>query len=306
MMFVSHILVSGLINIETTTRIDNFPIEYIPVRYPFFGVNSTVSGVGYNVAKALTTLGSPVRFASLIGHDLLAQIVYAQLKTDGIPHGFVIQALDQTPQSVILYDGDGRRMINVDLKTIQESAYPPVLFEQAAADVDLAILCNINFSRPYLETMQARGIPIATDVHAIADIDSAYDGAFMAAADILFMSHEHLPCAPDDWIRRLWDRYGTGIAVIGLGSDGALLGVRADNAIERVPAVYTRPVVNTIGAGDALFASFIYGYHQTRDPYAALKQAVVFASYKIGEAGAAQGFLDAARLAEWVARVQDT
>jgi sugar/nucleoside kinase (ribokinase family) len=300
---VSHILVSGLINIETTTRIDGFPIAYTPVRYPFFGVNSTVSGVGYNVAKALTTLGSPVRLASLIGRDMQAQLVYTQLKADGIPHGFVIQELEQTPCSVILYDGDGRRMINVDLKDIQERPYPPVLFEGAAHDVDLAVLCNINFSRPMLAAMRERGIPIATDVHAISDLDSDYDGPFMAAADILFMSHEHLPCAPESWIRRLWDRYGTQIAVIGLGAEGALLAVRADGAIERVPAVTTRPVVNTIGAGDALFASFIHAYRQTGDPYRAIRQAVVFASYKIGEAGAAQGFLDTEGLAHWVAQV---
>ena len=40
---------------------------------------------------------------------------------------------------------------------------------------------------PMLAAMRERGIPIATDVHAIADLDSDYDRAFMAAADILFM-----------------------------------------------------------------------------------------------------------------------
>jgi len=54
---VASILVSGLINLETTLRVEGFPVPYAPVRFPFFGVNGTVSGVGYNVAKALTTLG---------------------------------------------------------------------------------------------------------------------------------------------------------------------------------------------------------------------------------------------------------
>ncbi len=53
---MSPILVSGLINIETTVRVDRFPIPYFPVRYPFFGVRSTVSGVGLNVSKALKNL----------------------------------------------------------------------------------------------------------------------------------------------------------------------------------------------------------------------------------------------------------
>ena len=47
------ILVSGLINIETTLQVEAFPIPYFPVRYPFHGIRSTVSGVGHNVAKAL-------------------------------------------------------------------------------------------------------------------------------------------------------------------------------------------------------------------------------------------------------------
>ena len=298
---MGEILVSGLINVETTACVDGFPIEYTPVRYPFFGVNSTVSGVGYNVAKALTTLGDGVRFASMIGRDLAAGLVYEQLKQDGVPYGFVVQELDETPRSVILYEPDGRRMINVDLKDIQERAYPPVLFEQALNGAALAVLCNINFSRPFLKRAEAYGVPVATDVHAISSLDDDFNADFMAAAHILFMSDELLPSSPEDWVRGLWDRYGTEIAVVGMGAQGALLAVRAAGFIERFPAAHTRPVVNTIGAGDALFSSFVHCYHRTGDPYAAIKSAVVFASYKIGVAGAADGFLDAAGLDAMVA-----
>ena len=37
------ILVSGLLNIETTVAVKGFPIEYYPIDYPFFGINSNVS-----------------------------------------------------------------------------------------------------------------------------------------------------------------------------------------------------------------------------------------------------------------------
>ncbi len=288
---MSKILVSGLINIETTVLVEGFPIEYSPVRYPFFGVNTDVSGVGYNVAKALTVLGSSVSFVSLTGKDLLGKMVYAKLRQDQVPSGCVIDDLEQTPRSVILYDPSGRRQINVDLKDIQNRAYPQVLFEQAAAGCTLAVLCNINYSRPFLWQMRDRGVTIATDVHAIGNLDDGYDRDFMAGASILFMSDEHLPCSPEDWVRGLWNRYGTEIAVVGLGSKGALLAVRRDNFVERFPAVYTRPVVNTIGAGDALFSCFVHFYNATHDPYTALKKAIVFASYKIGVASAAEGFL---------------
>ena len=94
-----------------------------------------------------------------------------------------------------------------------------------------------------------------------------------------------------------------GPAVIGLGSQGALLAVRQDHIIERFPVLPTRPVVSTIGAGDALFSAFLHCYATSEDPYLSLRKAMVFASYKIGVASAADGFLDEAGLEEWVNKV---
>lgn len=300
---MSHILVSGLINVETTVRVDGFPIAYSPVRYPFFGVQSRVSGVGYNVSKALTTLGNEVDFLSLVGQDAAALQVRHALEQDHIPARYVLSEGEQTAQSVILYDDRGRRQINVDLKDIQERVYPPEQFNEAMSQADLLVLCNINFSRPFLAQGQQAGKPIATDVHTIGDLHDAYNSDFMRHATILFQSDEHLPTTPENWVRELWRVYGTEIAVVGLGAQGALLGVRRDNFLERFPAVMTRPIVNSIGAGDALFSAFIHTYTHTPDPILALRKAIVFASYKIGTASAADGFLDEAGLNEWYERV---
>ncbi len=301
---MSTILVSGLINIETTLRVAGFPLEYNPVNFPFWGVNSTVSGVGYNITKALTTLDNTVRFVSLIGDDLGAQLVRAALAHDGLPQTHVLGELRQTPQSAILYEPSGRRQIHVDLKDAQERPYPPARFAEALAEVDLAVLCNINFSRPFLRTARECGVRIATDVHTIADLDDDYNRDFMAAADILFMSDEALPLPPEQWAREVLARYPAEIVVIGLGAQGALLAVREDGFVGRFPAVHTRPVVNSIGAGDALFSAFIHFYTQGRDPYRALRNAQVFASYKIGDKGAAEGFLTETELAVWLLRLQ--
>ncbi len=293
---MKKILVSGLINLETTLRIDSFPIEYTPVRYPFFGVSSSVSGVGYNLAKALTILGNSIRFLSLIGKDAPGNLVYQALHTERIEAEYILPELDQTPQSVILYERDGRRQICVDLKDIQEKIFPQDRFCQAIVDCEIALLCNINFSRPLLPLARQAGKIVATDVHAIADLEDEYNREFMAAADILFMSDDNLPNNPEDWAQQIFRRYPAEIVVIGLGAQGALLGVRSDRFLERIPAVTTRRVINTIGAGDALLSAFIHVYIQTRDPYEAIHKAVVFASYKMGESGAADGFLDADRL----------
>ncbi|HNV70206.1 MAG TPA: carbohydrate kinase family protein, partial [Candidatus Ozemobacteraceae bacterium] len=66
---MSRIFVSGLINLETTLKIESFPLNYFPVCYPFHGIHDRISGVGFNVAKALHTLGDEVCFCSLLGRD---------------------------------------------------------------------------------------------------------------------------------------------------------------------------------------------------------------------------------------------
>ncbi len=299
-----RILVSGLINIETTLQVAGFPLDYTPVHYPFWGVRSTVSGVGYNIARALTTLGSKVQLLSLVGADLAGEMVRQTLQQNGVGTEDVLPLLQETAQSVILYDPQGRRQIHVDLKDAQKRPLPPEHFAAAMTRSDLAVLCNVNWNRPFLQQARQAGKLVATDVHTIGELEDDYNGDFMAAAHILFMSDEHLPCSPEEWTREVQRRYGTPIVVIGLGGAGALLAVQEDGLMRRIPAVYTRPVVNTIGAGDALFSAFIYEYSRTSDPYVALETAVVFASYKIGTTGAAEGFLTAPELADWMQRVR--
>jgi acarbose 7IV-phosphotransferase len=48
--------------------------------------------------------------------------------------------------------------------------------------------------------------------------------------------------------------------------------------------------------GDALFSAFVHGYVENKDPYHAMQKAVLFAGYKIGETGAAEGFMSAQQL----------
>jgi ribokinase len=300
---MDEILISGLINFETTLRVDHFPVEYSPVLYPFHGIRSTISGVGYNLTKALKTLGHNPYLLSLVGRDTAGALVYQALLHDGLCPDHVCQTLDQTAQSVILYDSQGKRQIHVDLKDIQNHAYPVDLFARLLPSCRLAILCNINFSRTLLGIARQAGVPVATDVHAISDLDDPYNMDFMAQADILFMSDENLSVSPQEWASAIMKKYRPKIIVIGMGSSGALLGLAANSSLMIIPAVTTRPVINTIGAGDALFASFIHCYLQSADPYLALQKAVVFASYKIGETGASDGFIDAETLDRLVDKV---
>ncbi len=296
-----HILVSGLINIETTLGIEQFPLEYFPVTYAFDKVHSTISGVGYNVAKALHTLGHPVTMATLIGTDHFGSWVIKEMEALGIDASGIERSMAETPASVIVYEGSGRRQIHVDLKTIQDSNYPADAFAAQLERCDLAVMCNINYNRALLPYAKAAAKVIATDVHCLADLDDDYNRDFMHAADILFLSDEGLHGRDPEWfIRELQQRYHNRIIVMGCGKRGALMYVAEDAQFYFAEAVDTRQIVNTIGAGDALFSAFIHGWVAHQNPYQALQAAIRFASWKIGSKGAADGFLDAQGLAALV------
>ena len=50
-------------------------------------------------------------------------------------------------------------------------------------------------------------------------------------------------------------------------------------------------VINTIGAGDALFSAFLHYYAKGMNPAECLKRAQVFAAAKIRVSGASRGFV---------------
>ena len=224
---MNNILISGLVNTETTCQVRGFPINYYPIDYPFFGVNTAVSGVGYNLAKAMTTLGDNVKLLSMTGDDFAARYIREELEKLGIDTAPVKACLRQTPSSVVLYDESGRRQIYCDLKDIQDASYG---FTQADVEnADIVAACNINFNRPLLTLAKEMGKTIATDVHVLRDIHDEYNRDFLKAADILFLSDEG---AWDDhyaFISAIEETYHTPIIVMGRGSKGALMYLREDN-----------------------------------------------------------------------------
>jgi acarbose 7IV-phosphotransferase len=293
---MSKILISGLINTETTVKIKGFPIEYFPIDYPFFGVNTGVSGVAYNLAKALKALDDDVSLISMTGNDFGAEYVIKQMKEIGVSTDYVKQTLSQTPNSVVLYDEKGKRQIYCDLKDVQDMTYD---FEKEMYDnCDVVIACNINFNRDLLKKAKEDGKLIATDVHVLGDIEDAYNKDFMQYANILFLSDENIKTDYREFLMSIEERYENDIIVLGMGDKGALMYVKEEKKFYELPAVEVGEVVNTVGAGDALFSAFIHYYAKGVSAIDALKKAEIFASYKIGFDGAANGFTNEKKIDE--------
>ena len=284
--------ISGLVNVETNLRIRSFPVAYYPIDYPFFGINSSISGVGFNISMAAKTLGNEITFCTLIGKDIEARRILHRLDDAGISRDYVFETLDCTPVSIILYEpGDGgRRQIYCDLKNIQDMSIDAARVQSAVASSDVCVLCNINFNRALLPIAKAAGKTIATDVHVISDIYDPFNRDFMEYADILFLSDEDLPVGPEQFLTELKNVYKPKIICIGLGSDGVAFYERATDAVTRIPACKIGGIINTVGAGDALFTSFIHYYMRGFTATEAIKRAQIFAALKIRHTGGGAGF----------------
>ena len=296
---MSRILVCGLINVETTIKIGEFPLEYCPIDYNFFGINSYPAGVGLNLSLALNTLSDDVKLLSMVGDDSAGGVVRNVLLKNNISTDYLMTT-PHTAQSVVLYDNTGRRRIFCDLKDFQDMSYDEKIFTQVAKDCDVLCLCNINFSRNLLKIAKSMGKTIACDIHVQDNIYDEYNRDYMQNADILFLSNELIKGQEQEFLGKLKDEYDCKIIVCGMGDKGALLYVREDDKFHITPCVPQKNIVNTVGAGDSLFSSFVHFYAKGVDPYTALKYATHFASHKIAFDGAAKGFLTESQLLDIV------
>lgn len=299
---MSRIVVSGLVNVETTLNIGKFPVEYTPIEYKFFGLKSNVAGVAYNVAKALSHLEDNVELLSMVGKDGESKVVLEGMANAGICDTHILPKLNETPTSLILFDDEGKRKIYCDLKDIQETDYPMENAKAVIEEADLVVACNCNFNRPLLKMAKEMGKTIATDVHVLSDLRDAYNSDFMQYADIVFMSDEIIVSDnknPWDFLKEMYGMYSPKVIVLGRGSKGALMYLGDKDEFVELSAVKTKEVINTVGAGDALFSAFIHFYAKGMEEKECLKRAQVFASLKIAHNGASLGFEKEEEIERW-------
>lgn len=277
----SKIVVAGVTSLYLSVGIDEFPLGYDPVATPAW-LRAGVTGSAGHIAQILARLGDEVRLCTLAGTDPAGLAVRADLHASGLSGPGVVDA-GATSLGVVLVSSDGRRMGLPYLAAVNTVGYPPEMFSRLGTGADLAVLTNARFVRPLIRQARQLDIPVAVDAHLIADIDDGHNRPWLEVADIVFCSHERLPCPPAEWVARVFAKYpGCGIVGVGCGPDGCLLGLR-DGTLVTAEAVAPRGVVSTAGAGDALFASFLHGWLATGNPITALESAVLHAGWKVGD-----------------------
>ena len=277
---MSRIVVAGVASLAVHLAVDEFPIRYAPVVAPPW-VETGPGGAGAQIGSILHALGHDVRLCTVVGGDPAGDVIRAQLRTAGLDGPGVVDG-PESSQAIVLVAANGQRMVYPHLTAVNTVRYPEERFAEALAGADLAVLTNTDFVRSLLPAAVLRGVPIAVDVNVIADIDEPYNQPWLDVADIIFCSHENLPCPAPQWIAQVLTRHpGAALAAVGCGPRGTVLGLR-DGRLVTVSAIAPLGVRNTSSAGDSLFAAFLHGWLASGNPVEALGDAVLYAGWRIG------------------------
>jgi sugar/nucleoside kinase (ribokinase family) len=297
---MSRIVVVGVSSLYITLPVEQFPIPYEPTRQPPW-MHVGVGGVGAHVARVLDALGDQVSLCTVVGDDPAGAAIRRELRRHGLDGPGVVTGPGSS-LGVVLVDADGRRAGRPYLGAVDAVTYPGRTFAETAAGADLAVVTNTVFARALLPRAVDLNVPIAVDVHIIGDLEDPYDRPWLEVADVLFCSHDALPCSPARWIARVFARYpGCSVVAVGKGAQGCVVGTR-DGLLLEAAAVAPRAVLNTTGAGDALFASFLHCWLDQGNPADALAQAVVYAGWKVGDKSPVEAQMSAGELADLRAR----
>ncbi len=296
---MSKFLVAGVTQIETIVRVDKIPVSFSPLTSQIDTIFTAMGGDAYNESLALEWLGDSVTFMSIVGRNQDMGMVNPHDRKITLSTEYIIPQMKETPTEVVLYDKNRRQQIFEDIKDLRENVYDMSMVAPIAQACDMMILANANFCRPFAKAAKEYGKPIAVNIRSYKPEKEKYNTDFLEPAKVLYFSDDTLTEDPYDFIDRISKTYGTEIIILGQGSEGLILFDKTKDIRAHYNTVKTNEVVNTIGAGNALFACFLHYYMETGDSVNAIKNALLFASYKIGYMGTSNGFMTTDQLEQW-------
>lgn len=292
-------LVAGIVQRETIVKVDKIPIEYTGVIGEPNTIFMSTGGDAYNESLALKWLGNSVDFMTMVGQEESMELINppdceVKLVTD-----YVLAWLQHTPTAVVFYDSSRKQQIFEDIKEVRDTAYDEQLFRERAQRAEMLVVSNTNFCRPLMQIGKELRKPIAVNIREYLEGKIEYNREFLKAADILYVSDDHLIEAPYEFVKFLAVKYRPEIILLGQGAAGLILYDKNKNIIAHYNTVKTNEIVNTVGAGNALFSCFLHFYNKTHDSVYAVKNALLFASYKIGFMGTSNGFMTEEEIGHW-------
>ena len=296
---MSRFTVAGISQIETIVKVDKIPVEYSPFTSRPNTIYTAAGGYAFNESLALKCLGDEVEFLSIVGRNQDMSAFKPPDRTVTLSTEYILPIIDSTPTQVVLYDEKKREQIFEDIKGLRDAYYDMSMVAPLIAQSDMLVLANANFCRAFLPIAEKYYIPVAVNIHEFDLNKEQYNADFLKAASILYLSDDTVDGDPFQIMKDIAQKYNTDIIILGQGSKGLILYDKKKKIHVHYDCVNTNEVVNTAGAGNALFACFLHYYQETGDSVNAIKNALLFASYKIGFMGTSNGFLTVEQVEQW-------
>ncbi|MBR0163338.1 MAG: carbohydrate kinase family protein [Lachnospiraceae bacterium] len=296
---MSKVVVAGITQVETIVKVDRIPIEFHLTTAGKDTIHMSAGGDAYNESLALTWLGNDVKFFSIVGKNIDEGLLNPPDRRITLDTKYMLRLLEETPQVVILYDKQRRQQLFEDIKNLRDVSYDMDLAEPEIKDCDLVVLANANFCRPFVKAAKDHNKKIAVNIRSFRREKEKFNTDFLSNANILYFSDDALEEDPYDFVKSIESTYGTDIIILGQGAEGLILFDREKDIIAHYNTVKTNEVVNTAGAGNALISCFLHFYMENGDSVAAIKNALLFASYKIGYMGTSNGFMTPEQVEQW-------
>lgn len=289
--------IAGIVQVETIVKVDEIPVVYSPVINRPNTIFTNLGGDAYNERVALKALGDEVEFFSMVGKRDIKSIFWDEEFMG--EHDYVLPVLKATPTAVILYDNERQQQIFEDIKDMRDVEFNLELFKERIENVDCVILANANFCRPLAQAAKEAGKLLAINFRGFTEEKMQYNEDYFRMADVIYVSDDNIVGSADEFVRKLADTYDARIIVLGQGAQGLTIFSREDDLLAHYKPVKTNEIVNTSGAGNSLFSCFLHCYVSSGDAVHAIKNALLFASYKIGYMGTSNGFLTEEELEHW-------
>ena len=292
-------LVAGVVQRETIVKVDNIPIGYMGITERPNTIFTSTGGDAYNESLALKWLGNSVDLMSMVGEGESMDLVNppgceVELVTD-----YVLPRLADTPIAVLFYDENRKQQIFEDIKNLGDVPYDLALFRERAKRAEMLVVSNANFCRPLIGIGKELRKPIAVNIREYTEEKAYFNEDFLKGGDILYISDDRLVGDPYEFVKLLAAKYRPQIIILGQVAAGLILYDKNKNIIAHYNTVKTHKTVNTVGAGNALFSCFLHFYNKTKDSVFAVKNAMLFASYKIGFMGTSSGFMTEEEISLW-------
>lgn len=293
-------LIAGLLYMETIVRVDKIPVEFRSLTSKHDTIFTSIGGDAYNMALALKWLGNNTDLMAMIDKKMSPGIINSSSESDIVLNTeYILPRLKAMPSAVTLYDKDKNQQIFEDTKDLRDTAYDLSLFEKRIETADAVVMTNLQFCKPLIDMALDRKIPIAVNIRDLRKEDLNFNSKFLEAANIIYLSDDNLSKDSYEFVKEIAETYSPEVIILGQGAKGVLIYSAKDNIFAEYKSVKTLDVVNTVGAGNALFSCFLHYYLKTGNAVDSIKNALLFASYKIGFVGTSNGFMTEQQIEQW-------